>query len=106
MVENDSSATRGSPPTIALKVPAAPTAMSASCSGSGSGSTAQSANTIRPSLPQRASGCAITNAEETVFIPGAAPIACSAARTVSAVVRTAPPTEASHSPAATSREAK
>ena len=48
----------------------------------------------------------MTNDDETVLIPGAGPIAWSAARTVSAVVRTAPPTDASHSPHATSSEPK
>ena len=72
----------------------------------GSTTTAQSANVITPPLPNRASACAIRNAPEMVRIPGAGPIACSAARTVSAVVLTAPPIEPSACPSPTSSDAK
>ncbi len=106
MVENERSATRGSPPTMDLKVSAAETAISASWTAFGSGITAQSAKTMTPSSPQPGSGWTMTNADDTVLRPGAGPMQCNAARTVSPVVRTAPPIEPSAIPAPTSSEAK
>ena len=109
LVENDSNATRGSASRIARAFSAVARAISASSSGFGSGTTAQSAKSSAPAGPRSNPGrCGIimTKKLETSFASGARPIACSAARTVSPVVLAAPPTVPSASPAATLSAAK
>jgi hypothetical protein len=84
-------------------------AISASSSGLGAGTTAQSANSNVPAVPTSSpgrSGMIMMKKLETSFASGARPIACSAARTVSPVVFAAPPTDPSASPAATLSAAK
>ena len=68
-------------------------AISASCGGVGWGTTAQSANRHAPSAPRFLLGETIRKKLETSVSPGAVPIVHSAARTVSAVVESAPPTD-------------
>ena len=63
-VENDSSATRGSSPRMRRQVSADASAMSASCSASGSALTAQSANT------SSRSAASITKKLDGVVMPG------------------------------------
>ena len=109
LVENDSIATRGSASSNTRAFSAVARAISASSSAFGSGTTAQSAKRIAPAAPQsNPARCGMTRTKklETSFAPGARPIPCSAARTVSDVVLAAPPTVPSTSPAATARAAK
>ena len=69
-VEKDSIATRGSMPASARAESAAPSAMFASASASGSMLTAQSAKIITPSSPYALFGHSIRKQEETVLMPG------------------------------------
>ena len=75
--------------------------MAASSSTVGSTIRPQSAKTSAPRVTWCGSQSIIRKKLETVLTPGAAPMICSAARTVSAVVATAPPTVPSASPART-----
>ena len=106
LVEKLSSATAGSVLIRTRVLSAVAMAISASCIGVGSITTAQSANAISPLCPCERSGSAMMKTLETRRARGSGPTQCSAARTVSAVLLTAPPTLPSASPAATIREAK
>ena len=97
-VEKESIATRGSRPSSALPVCAEAIAISASCSLVGSMFTAQSPNTSTPSSPYFLSCTSIRKQEETVLMPGAPLMICSAGRSTSPVVLIAPATIASASP--------
>jgi len=90
-VENESKATFGSSPIIALRVIAVLIVMSASCSELGLGTTAQSANKKILSSPRKSETGKI-KALETVLNPGITPITCNAALKTSAVLFTAPAT--------------
>ena len=97
-MEKDSIATRGSMPTSALPVCADAIAMSASCSAVGLMLTAQSPKTSTPSSPYFLSCTSIRKQEDTVLMPGAPLMICSAGRSTSPVVLIAPATIASASP--------
>ena len=100
-VEKDSIATRGSMPASARAESAAPSAMFASASASGSMLTAQSAKIITPSSPYALFGHSIRKQEETVLMPGLDLMICSAGRSMSPVEWIAPETRPSASPALT-----
>jgi hypothetical protein len=106
LVEKLSNATTGSVPSTARVLAALAIAISASWTGVGSTTTAQSAKAISPLCPWEASWRAIKNTLETRRTRGPGPMQCSAARTVSAVVLAAPPTLPSASPALTINAAK
>ncbi len=72
--------------------------MSASCSGVGSGTTAQSAKIMCPSTPHFVPGRYITKQDEAVLMPGAVFTMVSAARSTLAVSLSAPETMASARP--------
>ena len=90
-MEYDSSATRGSMPNRAA-VSADDSAMSASCSADGSGTTAQSPNASTWSARH------MRNTLDTVLTPGRVRMISSAGRMVCAVVWAAPETMPSASP--------
>ena len=77
---------------------AAPRAMFASCSASGSGMTPQSEKIITPSSPKLLSGISIRKQLDTVFMPGFDLMICSAGRSMSPVEWIAPDTRPSASP--------
>ena len=99
LVENDSIATLGSIPAIALAVSAVDTAISASCLASGFGLTAQSANSRKPFSPSCLAGVNMRNAPLTIEQPGLVFSIWKAGRMVSAVVPRAPANSPSASPA-------
>ena len=106
LVEKLSSATAGSASISTRVLSAVAIAISANCIALGSITTAQSANAISPLWPRTRSCSAMMKTLETSRARGCTPTACSAARTVSAVLLTAPPTLPSASPAPTISEAK
>ena len=108
-VEKESKATRGSVCKNVRAFSAVVRAISANSSAEGSGTTPQSAKNIAPLSPKTApprGGTIMRKKLETSLLPGARPIARSAARIVSAVEFVAPPTDPSASPTATRSAAK
>lgn len=99
-VEKDNIATRGGVPTNFSWLAAVVTAISASCSLVGSGTTAQSAN-VRHGPP----AASITKQLETKLRPGGVPIPYKPARITRAVVERLPATPASASPIRTNNAA-
>ncbi len=94
-VEKDSIATLGSVSSSSLQESAEAMAISASSAAFGSTTIPQSANIIVPFSPKAEFGKAITKKLETNRKPTLIPMQCIAARTVCAVVLTAPATEPS-----------
>ncbi len=105
-VEKESMATFGGLPARGSKERAELTAISARLAASGSTTRPQSAKTKMPFLAWCGAHSIIRKKLDTRPVPGARPIVCSAARTVSAVVATAPPTVPSASPSRTIIAAK
>src|ERR1035437_10059887 len=106
LVDKLSSATTGSTPISARVLSAVAIAISAISLALGSITTAQSANAINPLCPSERSSSAMMKTLETSRARGCTPTPCIAARTVSAVLLTAPPTLQAASPAPTISEAK
>jgi hypothetical protein len=106
LVEKLSSATLGSAPISTRVLSAVAMAISANCPASGSITTAQSAKAIRPLWPSDRSCERHDEDARHQPRPRCGPTACSAARTVSAVLFAAPPTLPSASPAPTISDAK
>ncbi len=91
----------GTSPVRSAKCSAARQPISASCSGLGSGTTAQSAKHSTRSLSAPTGGHTMMKNDDTSLTPGASPISHSAARSTSAVGRVAPATKVSASPSRT-----